>query len=484
MTDANRENAKVPCDAEKRFLAIKKYLGICGRELRWPLTQETVELLAEKVYRDEVEQQQKGADISEGSISETIDPRLEAINLHLLEVVNDEQTAETIVRLVHHYGLLHQPVPEPGKTKRDILKQAKAMSAQAAKATFSALVRTIAPAELERRVEANRQLAQAKSESEIYQTRRGDRVIPRFPTHDDRKISPTGRRPEREVTAFLQVAARYLETHEQWKLNATVDCLAGVLCIAEGELSPSLSSLQIMKERNRVRLKDAAPLNQSDYRDALNIALGVDSKTKLLRYSAYELSMVVLNTLGVSVEDQERAETELAHQFGLYRIYLVGVDHQVQHNGPTMIPEREKAISDFCHFLEATAKEFRISLMAEEFNEDALEMSLATKSTVQQIAERLGLKHKYCDPTKNTRTQLGLHNDRDLREEYWLSCLNDYVEAERILFVCGAEHLGTFHQKLTLKGLPAMKLPETFGIGLPPPILFTNNEAVIQELEQ
>ncbi|TSA01622.1 MAG: hypothetical protein D4R81_05920 [Nitrospiraceae bacterium] len=472
MTGANQENTNVPRDAGKRLLAIRNYLGILGRELRWPLTQETVELLAKEVYRDEVEQRGKEAlDIGEGSASGTSDSRLKAIESYLFGPwAVEEQTAETILSLVHHYGLLHQPVPEAGKTKRDILSQAKAMSAQAIKATFHALVRTKASAELERRVKAASQLAQTKSESEIYQTRRGDRVIPRFPTHEDRQMSPAGPRPEREVTAFLQVASRYLEMHEKLDGNSCVHCIAGILCIAEGEWPLSQSSLQIMKERIRVRLKDASRLNQSDYREALSVALNVDSRRSLLRHRAYKLSMAVLNTPGVSVEDQERAETELAHQFGLYRIYLVGVDHQVQHNGPIMIPEREKAISDFCHFLEATAKEFHISLMAEEFNEDALEMSLATKSIVQQIAERLGLKHKYCDPTKNTRTQLGLHNDRDLREEYWLSCLNDYVEAERILFVCGTDHLDTFSKKLTRKGLPAILLPEQFGIGLPRPI--------------
>jgi hypothetical protein len=45
------------------------------------------------------------------------------------------------------------------------------------------------------------------------------------------------------------------------------------------------------------------------------------------------------------------------HPVPVSMIYLVGVDHQVQHDGPTMIPEWEKAISDFCHFLEVKAKE-------------------------------------------------------------------------------------------------------------------------------
>ena len=80
-------------------------------------------------------------------------------------------------------------------------------------------------------------------------------------------------------------------------------------------------------------------------------------------------------------------------------LYLVGVDHQVQHDGPTMIPEREQAISSFCQFLETKAKELRISMLAEELNEDALEMSRASRSTVQEVAKRIGLRHLFCDPT-------------------------------------------------------------------------------------
>lgn len=44
-------------------------------------------------------------------------------------------------------------------------------------------------------------------------------------------------------------------------------------------------------------------------------------------------------------------ETIHQHPIQVPMIYLVGVDHQVQHDDPTMIPEREKAISDFSHFL-------------------------------------------------------------------------------------------------------------------------------------
>ena len=65
------------------------------------------------------------------------------------------------------------------------------MSERAAKATLHALVRKLMPSELKRHIDADKQLAQTKSESESYQTRRGDRIIPRFPNYEDRQISPT-----------------------------------------------------------------------------------------------------------------------------------------------------------------------------------------------------------------------------------------------------------------------------------------------------
>jgi len=38
---------------------------------------------------------------------------------------------------------------------------------------------------------------------------------------------------------------------------------------------------------------------------------------------------------------------------------------------------------------------------------------------VQHVAKRLGLKHLFCDPTIVERKALGIHKDRDLREEHY-----------------------------------------------------------------
>jgi hypothetical protein len=148
-------------------------------------------------------------------------------------------------------------------------------------------------------------------------------------------------------------------------------------------------------------------------------------------------------------------------------VYLVGVDHQVQHNGPPMSQARKDATLDFSTFLKAKAKELNISMLAEEFNEDALKGSQASTATVNEVAKELGLKHLFCDPTYIQRKELGIYKDNHKRECFWLSCLEDHLVCEKIIFVCGRDHLESFEAKLVEKGFRAEILPEKFGIGLP-----------------
>lgn len=162
-------------------------------------------------------------------------------------------------------------------------------------------------------------------------------------------------------------------------------------------------------------------------------------------------------------------------------VYLLGVDHQVQHNGLAMTPERENATRDFCMFLELKIKNLNISMFAEEFNEDALRISRASVAIVRDVAARLGLKHLYCDPTRQERKELGSSNDLDRREQFWLSRLEPHLNGETILFVCGADHLESFQKKLLDNGVKAEILPEQYGIGLPP-LVITEKSGVFLDL--
>jgi hypothetical protein len=133
------------------------------------------------------------------------------------------------------------------------------MAAQAAGMPLRALVRMKkATAALNELINgAAGRLARIKHESQIYQTMRGDRVTPEFPMIEERKSSTIGRRAKREVTEFLQVSDRLLQTREQLDPKSSMFCLGCILCILEGDKAPSRPSIKKMKDCIRLRLKDA-----------------------------------------------------------------------------------------------------------------------------------------------------------------------------------------------------------------------------------
>jgi hypothetical protein len=148
-------------------------------------------------------------------------------------------------------------------------------------------------------------------------------------------------------------------------------------------------------------------------------------------------------------------------------VYLVGVDRQLQHNGsrPPMSAVRSDAIERFSKFLVSTSAELKISLFAEEFNEEQLIHAEGSRATVRDVAHRLGAKHRFCDPLWIQRRHLRLQLD-DRREEFWLWYLGDYLYSETILFVCGQQHLQQVYTKLQAKGVRTAILPERWGTAL------------------
>ncbi len=71
-------------------------------------------------------------------------------------------------------------------------------------------------------------------------------------------------------------------------------------------------------------------------------------------------------------------------------VCLLGVDHQVQHSGLPMTPERDKETRDFCAFLKSMVKDLNISMLAEEFNEDALRMNAYSDPSRPLIPTQVG----------------------------------------------------------------------------------------------
>jgi hypothetical protein len=162
------------------------------------------------------------------------------------------------------YGLFHSIYPKHGATARDIHRQAEAAALRQQKKTWRAL-RGFAPQERNARSEAAAEMARKKVLAELYQRVRGSAVIPRFADPKARKDQSMGRRPELEVTRFLQVGARYLKENCDHTPDHSEECLAGILLRGFGNLQPSKSQLKKRKDQVHTRLMDAPALDDFDY---------------------------------------------------------------------------------------------------------------------------------------------------------------------------------------------------------------------------
>jgi len=175
-------------------------------------------------------------------------------------------------------------------------------------------------------------------------------------------------------------------------------------------------------------------------------------------------------------------------------IYITGIDHLLQYNGPVP-PE---LLEEFKGYLAAKIKELNITLISEEFNEEFLyDVFGATEGTAETAAEDAGISHLYCDPDASEREALGIpyyadvmdmvkvrHGikekfimDSDLRkqveretslevkkfwpvrERFWLDKLRGRL-SENILFLCGHEHVMGFSALLREEGVAASVIEE------------------------
>ena len=77
-------------------------------------------------------------------------------------------------------------------------------------------------------------------------------------------------------------------------------------------------------------------------------------------------------------------------------------------------------------------KEFNITILAEEFNDEAKKIWGVSETTLEKFGKAKGIKHRFCEPG---------------REEVWLSQIEDCKE-ENMLFVCGDDHFESFGKTL------------------------------------
>mgnify|MGYP001564350493 CR=1 FL=1 len=136
-------------------------------------------------------------------------------------------------------------------------------------------------------------------------------------------------------------------------------------------------------------------------------------------------------------------------------IFLIGVDHQIQQN----VWDGNKAgREDLINYLINQSKLLKITLIAEEFSEQAL--GSGTQITAQEAAKILGIEHRLCDPDLKERITLNIKTSAD-RENIWLERIKDKLGSEMI-FICGSDHVLSFESLLKKNKIGVKILKETF----------------------
>lgn len=158
-------------------------------------------------------------------------------------------------------------------------------------------------------------------------------------------------------------------------------------------------------------------------------------------------------------------------------IFLIGTNHELQHNAKPFRIDEDKALKareEFKEYISNLCGNKNLELIAEELCEELLELKNTT-SILKDISIQNHLNHIFCDPNLKERAEIGLpsHGTEDspdeeklkyhkIREAFWLEKLNDILD-KTILFVCGAEHVSTFKNLLESKDLEVKILNEYWG---------------------
>ena len=93
-------------------------------------------------------------------------------------------------------------------------------------------------------------------------------------------------------------------------------------------------------------------------------------------------------------------------------VLLVGVNHAHQY-----VNHPESATAKFSCYLEKICRARSVDLIAEEMNEDALQVN-RTDSTARRLSCKLGTAHVLCDPNESERQALGIPSYEQLKQKH------------------------------------------------------------------
>jgi hypothetical protein len=191
-------------------------------------------------------------------------------------------------------------------------------------------------------------------------------------------------------------------------------------------------------------------------------------------------------------------------------IHLIGLAHEAQASGSGE-PETD-AQRHYAYLLGNTILAVRPRLIAEEYSMES-EQDNKRRSIGWQIAAALGVEHRFCDPTKAERRQIGYFGPQELqrqifmhdanwnisneeaqakgwaicigryfaiRERFWLEKLRDVVEQE-LVFVLGDGHVDSFTKLLADAGVNSQLVQRGIGVTAENAVDMENGLRFLQE---
>jgi len=132
-------------------------------------------------------------------------------------------------------------------------------------------------------------------------------------------------------------------------------------------------------------------------------------------------------------------------------VFLVGVNHQYQvgPNGHIPVEASPQDFSKFADFLRTVIERHGIQGIAEEMSLCALRRQWVHGDSFPcELAKKIGLPHRYCDPDQETQDALNITRSDSLkREQYWINELITF-NIFPVLFILGATHVESFNSLL------------------------------------
>lgn len=166
-------------------------------------------------------------------------------------------------------------------------------------------------------------------------------------------------------------------------------------------------------------------------------------------------------------------------------IFLIGTSHRFQVANSAIVAAHTEA---FRVLVRGCAISESVSGIGEEISLAEVQNRDATESVCEEVANALSITHCYCDPNEDERSALGIEQENAIlaralisrprgttqeearkhaapliaashakREAEWLRRLKA-VGLERVLFVCGANHVDSFRYLLERNGYVACVL--------------------------